>query len=152
MNKTADPPDPHDLHRFMRAQEGDYARALSEVRAGEKRSHWMWYVFPQIAGLGFSARSVRYSIRSLDEARAYLAHPVLGKRLIECFEALLDVKDRSAFDIFGSPDDRKLKSSATVFAIVSAEDSVFHRVLEKYFDGEMDRKTLRLLGLDRSQG
>ena len=146
MNETADSSDPHDLNRFVRAQEGDYARALSEVRAAEKRSHWMWYVFPQIAGLGFSAMSVRYSIRSLDEARAYLAHPILGKRLIECFEALLDVKNRSAFEVFGSPDDRKLRSSATLFAIVSPEDSVFHRVLEKYFDGEMDQTTLRLLG------
>jgi uncharacterized protein (DUF1810 family) len=152
MNEPADSPDPYNLHRFVLAQAGDYARALSEVRAGEKRSHWMWYIFPQIAGLGFSTMSVCYSIQSLDEARAYLVYPVLGARLIECFEALLDVKDRSAFDIFGSPDDRKLKSSATVFALVSPEDSVFHRVLEKYFDGEMDQKTLRLLGLDRPQG
>jgi uncharacterized protein (DUF1810 family) len=152
MNETADSSDPHDLHRFVRAQAGDYARALSEVRAGQKHSHWMWYIFPQIAGLGFSPMSVRYSIKSLEEARAYLSHPVLGVRLIKCFEALLDVKDRSAFEIFDSPDDRKLKSSATLFAIVSPEASVFHRVLEKYFDSEMDRKTLRLLGLDRSEG
>lgn len=152
MNETADSPDPYDLKRFVRAQADDHGRALAEIRAGQKRSHWMWYVFPQIAGLGFSAMSERYSIKSLDEARAYLAHPILGQRLIKCFEALLDVKNRSAFEIFGSPDDRKLKSSATLFAIVSPEDSVFQRVLEKYFDGEMDRGTLRLLGLERSRG
>ena len=147
MNETVDSSDPHDLNRFVRAQEGDYVRALSEIRAGQKRSHWMWYIFPQIAGLGFSAVSVRYSIKSLDEAREYLAHPILGPRLIKCFEALLDVKNLSAFEIFGSPDDRKLRSSATLFAIVSPGDSVFHRVLEKYFDGEMDQKTQRLLGI-----
>lgn len=146
MNETVDSSDPHDLNRFVRAQADDYTRASSEIRAGQKRSHWMWYLFPQIAGLGFSAMTERYSIKSSEEARAYLAHPILGERLIECFEALLDVKDRSAFQIFGSPDDRKLKSSATLFAIVSPEDSVFHRVLEKYFQGEMDQKTLRLLG------
>jgi len=152
MNEAADSSDPHDLNRFVQAQADDYAQALSEIGAGRKRSHWMWYIFPQVAGLGSSTMSVRYSIKSLDEARAYLAHPVLGERLIKCFEALLDLRNRSAFEIFGSPDDRKLKSSATLFAIVSPGASVFHRVLEKYFDGEMDQKTLRLLGLDRSKG
>jgi uncharacterized protein (DUF1810 family) len=144
MNEAADSSDPYDLNRFVRAQADDYERALAEIRSGRKHSHWMWYVFPQIAGLGFSAMSERYSIKSLDEARGYLAHPILGQRLIECFKALLDVKDCSAFEIFGSPDDMKLKSSATLFAIASPKDSVFHRVLEKYFDGEMDRKTLEL--------
>ena len=141
--------DLYDLDRFVDAQRGDYERALEEIQAGRKRSHWMWYVFPQFTGLGFSLMSVRYAIESLNEARAYLAHPVLGRRLVECFEALLDVKERSAFQIFGPPDDMKLKSSATLFAEVSPEGSVFHRVLEKYFDGETDQRTLGLLGLSR---
>src|SRR4051794_16808187 len=110
--------DPHDLGRFVSAQADDYGQALAEVRAGRKRSHWMWYIFPQVEGLGSSPMSRRYSIRSLDEARAYLDHPVLGRRLIECAEAALGVEGRSASEIFGSPDDMKLRSSATLFASV----------------------------------
>ena len=111
--------DPHNLSRFVEAQEQDYDQALSEIRRGRKQSHWMWYIFPQFDGLGFSATSRRYSIKSLAEAEAYLRHPVLGPRLIECAEAALGVEGRSAFEIFGSPDDMKLRSCATLFASVS---------------------------------
>ena len=140
----SDSPDPFDLKRFVSAQESEYKRALEEIAAGRKRSHWMWYIFPQIAGLGLSATSQHYAIRSLDEARAYLADPILGPRLIECAGATLTVKDRSAYDIFGSPDDMKLRSSVTLFALVSPENSVFHRVLEKYFEGKRDQRTVDL--------
>lgn len=139
----------HDLDRFVTAQAPHYDRVLAELRGGRKRSHWMWFVFPQIAGLGHSAMSVHYAIRGLDEARAYLAHPVLGPRLIECFEAVLVVQDRSAHDIFGSPDDMKLRSCATLFAEVSPAGSVFERVLDRYFDGERDQKTLSLLSASK---
>jgi uncharacterized protein (DUF1810 family) len=138
--------DPHDLGRFVDAQAGDYDQALAEIKSGRKRSHWTWYIFPQIDGLGFSSMSRRYSIKSLDEARAYLAHPLLGQRLVECCEAALSVDGRSAYEIFGSPDDMKLKSCATLFASVSPPDSVFDRLLGKYFQGERDGKTLRLIG------
>jgi uncharacterized protein (DUF1810 family) len=138
---------PYDLDRFLDAQQGKYETALAEVRAGRKRSHWMWYVFPQVAGLGFSAMSRRYAIRDADEARAYLAHPVLGVRLVECCEAALSVAGRSAHEIFGSPDDLKLCSSATLFASVSAPGSVFERVLERYFAGRRDERTVELLSL-----
>jgi uncharacterized protein (DUF1810 family) len=137
--------DPHDLDRFVQAQEGDYDRALSEVRAGRKRSHWMWYIFPQYDGLGFSPTSRRYSIKSVAEAEAYLAHPVLGPRLTECAEAALRVEGRSALEVFGSPDDMKLRSCATLFAHVSPAGSVFERLLSKYFDGQRDDRTLRLI-------
>jgi uncharacterized protein (DUF1810 family) len=137
--------DPHDLDRFVRAQRHSYDEALAEIASGRKRSHWMWYVFPQIDGLGFSSMSRRYSIKSLDEARAYLDHPVLGPRLVECAEAALGVEGRSAYEIFGSPDDMKLRSSATLFASVTPADSVFARLLDKFFDGKPDGKTLGLL-------
>ena len=137
--------DPHNLTRFVEAQEGVYERALSEVRAGQKRSHWMWFIFPQYVGLGFSEISQRYAIKSLAEAEAYLRHPVLGPRLLECAEAALTIEGRSANEIFGSPDDLKLRSCATLFARVSPQGSVFERVLHRYFDGEPDEKTLRLL-------
>jgi uncharacterized protein (DUF1810 family) len=138
--------DPHDLARFVDAQAGDYEQALAEIKGGRKRSHWMWYVFPQIDGLGFSSMSRRYSIKSADEARAYLEHPILGPRLVEIAEAALGVEGRSAYDVFGSPDDMKLKSCSTLFASVSPPGSVFARLLGKYFHGERDGKTLRLLG------
>jgi uncharacterized protein (DUF1810 family) len=136
----------YDLDRFVQAQAGNYDQALTEIRGGYKQSHWMWYVFPQFAGLGHSPASVRYSIKSLDEARAYLSHPVLGPRLIECAEAVLALRRKSAHDIFGSPDDMKLRSCATLFAEVSPAGSVFDRLLDQYFDGERDEKTLYLLG------
>jgi uncharacterized protein (DUF1810 family) len=137
--------DPHDLERFIEAQAADYDQALIEIKAGRKRSHWIWYVFPQIDGLGFSSMSRHYAIKSTDEARAYLANPVLGKRLSECFEAVLMIDGKSAYEIFGSPDDLKLKSCATLFASVSPPASVFVRMLEKYFQGEQDPQTLQLI-------
>jgi len=136
--------DPFDLERFVRAQAPDYDRALSELRNGAKRSHWMWYIFPQIEGLGQSPMSHRYSIKSAAEAKAYLAHPVLGPRLRECAAVLNGIGGRSALEIFGSPDDMKLRSCATLFASVS-DDAVFDQLLQKYFNGEKDKETLRLL-------
>ncbi len=146
MNHAAD--DPFDLDRFVQAQAEDYDRALAEVRAGRKRSHWMWYIFPQIDGLGFSPMARRYAIKSAAEARAYLDHPLLGPRLVACSEAALGVEGRSASEIFGSPDDMKLHSSATLFASLGPDDSAFARLLAKYFRGRRDDKTLRLLGPD----
>jgi uncharacterized protein (DUF1810 family) len=140
--------DPYDLDRFVRAQHGDYAQALSEIKSGKKHSHWMWFIFPQLEGLAFSSTSRRYAIKSLDEARAYLAHPVLGPRVLECAQAVVDLDGRSAAEIFGSPDDLKLRSCATLFACVSPAGSVFHRLLEKYYNGGLDARTLRLLGVD----
>ncbi|HNV03649.1 MAG TPA: DUF1810 domain-containing protein [Vicinamibacterales bacterium] len=137
--------DPYNLSRFVRAQEDAYPKALSELRRGRKRTHWMWYIFPQIEGLGASPTSREYSIKSLAEARAYLAHPVLGPRLIECAEAVLGVEGRSAAEILGFPDDLKLRSSATLFARVSPSGSVFESILQKYFAGGPDAATLRLL-------
>ena len=139
--------DPYGLRRFVRAQENDYEQALSEIRSGKKRTHWMWYIFPQIDGLAFSSTSKHYSIKSIEEAKAYLNHPVLGPRLLECAEAVVRVEGRSATDIFGSPDDLKLRSCATLFACVSPPGSVFDRLLRKYYRGGRDGKTLQLLGI-----
>ena len=144
-NATGQTDDPYDLDRFVQAQEGDYERALSEIASGRKRSHWMWYVFPQYEGLGFSSTSRRYAIKSVEEAEAYLKHPVLGRRLAECAATALRVEGRSASEIFGSPDDMKLKSSATLFAYVSPPGSVFSQLLEKFFHGQPDQKTLDLI-------
>jgi uncharacterized protein (DUF1810 family) len=138
--------DRFDLARFLRAQDRDYDTALAEIRGGLKQSHWMWYIFPQFEGLGLSTISRRYSIKSRAEAQAYLAHPILGPRLIESAQATLDVHGRSAFEIFGSPDDVKLRSSATLFALVSPPGSVFQQLLEKYFQGGPDGRTLSLVG------
>lgn len=137
--------DPFELARFVTAQAENYAQALAEIRAGEKVSHWMWYVFPQFAGLGHSDTARLFAIRSLAEAEAYLAHAVLGPRLVECCEAVLAADGKTAHDIFGTPDDLKLRSSVTLFAAV-APDGVFSRVLDKYFAGEPDTRTLRLIG------
>ena len=142
--RTAD--DPYDLDRFVKAQAETYERALAELRSGQKRTHWMWYIFPQLDGLAFSATSKRYAIKSLEEARAYLGHSLLGSRLQECAEAVLRIEGRSAAAIFGSPDDLKLRSCATLFASVSPPGSVFDRVLERYYGSERDGRTLRLLG------
>ncbi len=139
--------DPHDLGRFVQAQEDCYAQALAEIRSGRKRSHWMWYVFPQFDGLGYSSASRRYSIKSAAEAEAYLRHPTVGPRLLECCEAALGVEGRSALEIFGSPDEMKLRSCATLFACVSPAGSVFDRLLDKYFQGRRDDRTLRLMGV-----
>jgi len=138
--------DPYDLARFVRAQERDYEKALSEIRDGRKRSHWMWYIFPQFDGLGVSSTSIHYAIKSVGEAEAYLRHPVLGPRLLEIAQAAVDVEERSALAVFGTPDDMKLQSCATLFASVSPAGSVFQRLLDRYFGGEPDGKTLGLLG------
>jgi uncharacterized protein (DUF1810 family) len=126
--------DPFDLARFERAQANTYTTALAELRRGRKTTHWMWYVFPQMRGLGSSAESVRYGISGLDEARAYLAHPVLGARLRECAEAVLAVPSRSAEEILGPVDAMKLRSCATLFAQVAEPGSVFGRVLARFFN------------------
>ncbi len=135
----------NDLKRFLEAQETDFAIALAEIRRGRKQSHWMWYIFPQITGLGFSSTSKFYAIKDRDEAESYLAHPLLGKRLIEISNALLEVKGKTANQIFGSPDDAKLKSSMTLFGALENANPVFQLVLDKYFDGAKDRKTIKLI-------
>jgi uncharacterized protein (DUF1810 family) len=140
--------DPFDLRRFVRAQEADYDRALAEIVSGRKRTHWMWYIFPQLDGLAFSSTSKLYSIKTVDEARAYLDHPILGPRLVACAEAVARVEGRTAQEIFGSPDDLKLRSCATLFAAVSPPGSVFARLLDKHYGGEPDPKTLKLLGIE----
>ena len=136
--------DPHDLQRFVDAQAGVFERALAELSTGAKRSHWMWFIFPQVAGLGFSAMAQRYAIGSKLEAEAYLAHPLLGPRLIACARAVLAVEGRSAHQIFGSPDDLKFRSSMTLFATVAPE-RIFAEALRKYFDGQPDEATLKAL-------
>jgi uncharacterized protein (DUF1810 family) len=146
-NESGGALDPHGLERFVQAQHGVYEQALSEIRSGRKRSHWMWFIFPQFDGLGFSSTSKRYAIKSIGEAHAYLDHPVLGPRLKTCADAALQIEGRSALAIFGAPDDMKLKSSATLFARVSPAGSVFDQLLEKYFEGERDGQTLELLGV-----
>lgn len=137
--------DPHDLERFVEAQDSVIAEAKAELRAGRKRTHWMWYVFPQLEGLGRSRKSRRYGIASRAEAEAYLAHPVLGPRLRECTEIVNDVEGRSANDIFGSPDDLKFRSSMTLFAAVADDPAPFRTALDRYYDGEPDPKTLERL-------
>jgi uncharacterized protein (DUF1810 family) len=134
------------LNRFIQAQQSHYDQALSEIKSGRKRSHWMWYVFPQLDGLAYSSTSKFYAIKSLDEARAYLEHPLLGPRLLACAQAAVDMEGRTANQIFGSPDDLKLKSCATLFACVSPAGSVFHQLLAKYYQDDVDTKTLGLLG------
>jgi uncharacterized protein (DUF1810 family) len=136
----------NDLKRFLDAQENDYERALAEIKRGRKRSHWMWYVFPQIAGLGFSSTSQLYAIKDRAEAELYRAHSVLGVRLVEISEALLEIEGKTANQIFGSPDDVKLKSSMTLFAALKNAHPVFQKVLNKYFNGTKDVRTLNLIG------
>jgi uncharacterized protein (DUF1810 family) len=136
--------DPHDLRRFVVAQEGEYQFAVAELHNGRKLSHWMWFVFPQVAGLGTSAMSRRYAIASLEEARAYLRHPVLGPRLVECAEILLGLEGRTAENVFGQIDAMKLRSSMTLFARAAA-DGPFRAVLDRYFGGVEDDATNRIL-------
>ena len=134
-----------DLARFVDAQAPVYAAALAELRAGRKRSHWMWFVLPQLAGLGTSPMSQRYAIRDRAEAAAYLAHPVLGPRLRECVAAVLPHADKTAFAIFGSPDDAKFRSCLTLFDAVAPEEPLFRQALLAFYRGEPDEVTLRLL-------
>jgi uncharacterized protein (DUF1810 family) len=133
------------LERFIDAQAPIYAQALGELRASQKQSHWMWFIFPQIMGLGQSPMSRAYAIQSLDEARAYLAHPVLGMRLRECGQVLMNVRNKTAQDIFGSIDAMKLRSCLTLFAEADPDDVLFYNLLEKYFDGDADEATLEIL-------
>ena len=135
--------DPYHLQRFVAAQDvgGTYVQAVAELRAGRKTSHWMWFIFPQIAGLGYSPASRRYAITSLDEARAYLAHPVLGARLIECATILTALADRTAEQVFGEVDALKLRSSMTLFMHAAPREPVFGQVLGQYFGGEPDSAT-----------
>ena len=134
------------LERFIKAQNTTYEEALSEIKMGKKRSHWIWFICPQMKGLGLSHMSNFYGIKNIEEARAYLLHPVLGTRLVEISEALLNLQENDpAVVMGGSPDDMKLQSSMTLFAAVSDDNSVFHRVLDKFFDGKKDSKTLEIL-------
>ena len=144
--------DPHDLQRFLDAQHNVYETALTELQRGRKASHWMWFVFPQVAGLGLSAMSLRYAIGSLDEARAYLDHPVLGPRLIAGVEAVNAVRGHSAHEIFGSPDDRKFQSCLTLFERVADAPEVFGAALERYYGGQRDARTLEVLRLPGGLG
>jgi len=135
----------NNLKRFIDAQETDYALALSEIRNGKKRSHWMWYIFPQIHGLGLSETSKFYAIKSLYEAEEFLRHPVLGRRLIEICNALLELKNNNPHNIFGSPDDKKLQSSMTLFSLLPNTNLVFQSVLNKFFNSKKDPKTLEIV-------
>jgi len=137
--------DPYNLQRFIAAQAEDYQCALRELQRGRKESHWIWYIFPQVAGLGHSLKAQEYAIQSRDEAGAYLTHAVLGARLQQCCEALLKHKGRRIQDIMGFPDDLKLRSSMTLFAMLSMQNSVFHKVLDAFYSGLMDEKTLAYL-------
>jgi uncharacterized protein (DUF1810 family) len=137
--------DGYNLQRFIDAQETDFPIALSEVMKGKKQSHWMWYIFPQIYGLGFSATSKFYAIKDLDEAKAFLQHPVLSNRLILICNELLKLKSNDAYKIFGSPDDIKLHSSMTLFAMIPGADPVFRSVLEKFFKGKKDNNTVQII-------
>ena len=143
--------DPYNLNRFISAQEGIFEDVITELRNGRKQTHWMWFIFPQIDGLGFSSTTKYYAIKSLEEARQYLNHPVLGARLLQCAGLVLAVEGKSALEIFGSPDDMKLKSSMTLFAQAAGPGSVFARVLEKYFHGQQDERTITLLGTHPSK-
>jgi uncharacterized protein (DUF1810 family) len=137
--------DTYDLKRFLSAQEGVYERALAELKGGQKRTHWIWFIFPQIDGLGYSPTAKRYSIKSMEEARQYLDDTVLGKRLLECTEAVIALKGGSVSEIFGYPDDLKFKSSMTLFEKIAGTGSAFSSALDKYCHGERDAATLRLL-------
>lgn len=143
--------DPFELQRFVEAQDagGVYGRALSELRGGKKRTHWMWFVLPQLAGLGASPMAIRYAIRSLEEARAYLAHPVLGPRLMACVQAMNDLSGLTAHAVLGSPDDMKFCSCLTLFAAAAPEEPAFAEALQRYYGGEPDPQTLRLLAARR---
>lgn len=133
------------IERFLRAQQNVYLQALDEIKSGKKQSHWMWFVFPQIRGLGFTQYNVYFGLKNLDEAGQYLNDPVLGKRLIEISEALLAQDGKTALEIFGKPDQRKLRSCMTLFSRIPNADPVFLKVLEKYYHGQMDDKTIAIL-------
>lgn len=135
----------HNLQRFIDAQQHDYPIALAEIKQGRKRSHWMWYIFPQLDGLGHSKTSRFYAIKNINEAQTYLEHPVLGKHLVEISRELLNLPTRNATQVFGTPDDLKLRSCITLFAVLPGTDPVFQQVLDKFFDGDADIATLRII-------
>lgn len=137
--------DINSLNRFIKAQERAYTTALEEIRNGEKESHWIWFIFPQLRGLGRSDMAYKYGINGIEEAKEYLSHPILSERLIEITETLLTHKDKDIYDIMGDIDDMKLHSSMTLFALASEENSVFHQVLECFYNGEMDEYTIKLV-------
>ena len=139
--------DTYNLERFVEAQEAEYNIALNEIKNGKKETHWMWYIFPQVLGLGFTSVSMEYGIKDMDEATAYLNHPVLGLRLVEISNVLLTLDTNNAREIFGGSDAVKLRSSMTLFSLVPNADKVFQLVLDKFFNGKKDEKTLQLLGL-----
>lgn len=133
------------LDRFVSAQERDYTTALSEIRNGRKESHWMWYIFPQIAGLGYSSMAQYYAISDIEEAKAYMQHPVLGARLVEISNALLRLESSNATAVMGYPDDIKLRSSMTLFMLAAPDEPVFKKVIDKYYGGEPDERTIALV-------
>ena len=135
----------YNLQRFIDAQEASYEIALSEIKSGRKKSHWMWYIFPQVQGLGFSETSKFYAIKDIGEAKAFLEHPILGERLVRICNALLHLESDNAHNIFGSPDDLKLRSSMTLFSSLNI-NPVFQKLLEKFFNGIKDDKTLQIIG------
>lgn len=139
-------PQDNNLNRFLDAQKPSYQTALTEIKNGRKRSHWMWYIFPQIQGLGYSETAKFYAIKDVSEAEAYLKHPVLGSRLIEISQVAAQLTSSNANSIFGSPDDMKLKSSMTLFAALNDTDPVFQSVLDKFFGGKKDAQTLQIIG------
>lgn len=139
----------YDLSRFTDAQKRDYETALAEIRSGRKCSHWMWYIFPQIQGLGRSQTAQFYAIRDLGEAAAYLNDSYLGKNLMEISKALLEIEGSSASQIFGSPDDMKLRSSMTLFALAGQDNQIFRDVLAKYYHGEMDERTVKIVNAEK---
>ena len=138
----------YNLDRFKSAQRGSYEEALAEIRRGRKNGHWMWYIFPQVSGLGMSATSLFYGIRGLEEAQAYMADPVLGQRLLEISEVLLDIETDNPREVFWFPDDLKLRSCMTLFAAAAPEHEIFKKVLDKFFGGSADDMTLDILGID----
>ena len=134
------------LDRFIKAHEENYSEAIAEIRSGKKRSHWMWYVFPQLKGLGISETSNYYGLRNIDEANNFLHHPILGENLVRICKALEGINGKSAYEIFGTPDDLKLHSSLTLFSLVKETNPIFQQLINKYFDGKPDQLTLKLLG------
>jgi uncharacterized protein (DUF1810 family) len=135
----------YNLQRFLDVQNQSYSIAFNEIKSGKKQSHWMWYIFPQFIGLGKSTTSIKYAIKSKEEAIAYYHNKILGKRLIEITEQLIKIQDKTAFEIFGGPDDLKLKSCMSLFALVQNENNIFQEVLDKYFEGKISYKTKELL-------
>jgi len=135
----------YDLDRFLEAQRETYNNALREIRQGSKQTHWMWFIFPQLRGLGFTDYNIFYGIENLKEASLYLNHPILGSRLVEITKAMLKIENKTALEILGRPDERKLKSCMTLFGLLPETPECFRQVLEKYYDGEQDERTLQLI-------